>query len=109
MTTFFIRCGFDLFRHYFNSWYSEARNNSIKNKTWRFPLTILLIVVIVDFLPLILFISNLKFIWTEKPIISQNINIDGMDDTIDQNSSGRKLRGKCYNLDEYDDENEPSR
>lgn len=76
MITFIIRTFYDFIRHFFRDWFTRLRKDSYKYKTWSYAVFFFSMIIIVDFLPTLLFILNLKYIWINEIVISKKMVSD---------------------------------
>lgn len=76
-------------------WFKEIKDKSIETESWDSAIFYFCIIIIVDFLPFSLFISNLEFLWMKNNVVVSK-RLHNYSDSGSSNNSERIYRGKCF-------------
>lgn len=71
--TFFFRIIYDFLRVAFGDKFIQMREKSYREDSLDYPVFFFVVILTCDFLPSLMFISNLRYIWSKEIIISKNI------------------------------------
>lgn len=77
ISSFAGRCVFDFVRTLSSDWFQEMRANSYKKKNWNYAIFYFLLIVFIDYVPNILFIINLKFVWSKSVVLKKKMSLEG--------------------------------
>lgn len=74
--SFLIRFVYDLVKVVYDKWFDEMREKSYKRSSWYYPAFFFLLSLLVDFIPSLMFVYNLKYIWDKGIVVSKKMYVD---------------------------------
>lgn len=71
--TFFLRAMYDYSRFFFMKDYERIRLKSYEEDGYQFPIFIFSLIMLCEFIPILMFVFNLRYIWNKGVILSKRM------------------------------------